>query len=137
MVCDGYTKVWDLVPDELVRLDGARGTTLRITRGTVWITLEDDTRDVVLTAGDAFTIDRRGAGALDGVRDGPAHRRSARAQSPTGIARACARLAAIGRRRHGSPLRPLFLGDEGRRPGSRSQRRDPGGERRLVSPWRR
>ena len=60
MVCDGYTKVWDLVPDELVRLDGARGTTLRITRGSVWITLENDTRDVVLTAGDAFTIDRGG-----------------------------------------------------------------------------
>ena len=60
MVCDGYTKVWDLVPDELVRLDGARGTTLRITRGTVWITLENDTRDVVLNAGDVFTIDRGG-----------------------------------------------------------------------------
>ncbi len=60
MVCDGYTKVWDLVPDELVRLDGARGTTLRITRGVVWITLENDTRDVILTAGDVFTIDRGG-----------------------------------------------------------------------------
>lgn len=60
MVCAGYTKVWDLAPDELVRLDGARGTTLRVTRGVVWITLEDDTRDVVLTAGDVFTIDRGG-----------------------------------------------------------------------------
>src|SRR5438876_12455424 len=60
MVCDGYTKVWDLAPDELVRLDGARGTTLRVTRGVLWVTLEDDTRDVVLTAGDAFTIDRGG-----------------------------------------------------------------------------
>jgi hypothetical protein len=60
MACDGYTKVWDLAPDELVRLDGARGTTLRVTRGVVWITLENDTRDVVLTAGDVFTIDRSG-----------------------------------------------------------------------------
>ena len=60
MVCDGYTKVWDLAPDELVRLDGARGTTLRVTRGVVWLTLENDTRDVVLTAGDVFTIDRGG-----------------------------------------------------------------------------
>ena len=60
MVCDGYTKVWDLAPDELVKLDGARGTTLRVTRGTVWITLENDTRDVVLKAGDAFTVDRGG-----------------------------------------------------------------------------
>ena len=60
MVCDGYTKVWDLAPEELVKLDGARGTTLRVTRGTLWITLEDDTRDVVLRAGDVFTIDRGG-----------------------------------------------------------------------------
>ena len=60
MVCDGYTKVWELARDELVKLDGARGTTLRVTRGTLWITLEDDTRDVVLKAGDAFTIDRGG-----------------------------------------------------------------------------
>ncbi len=60
MACDGYTKVWDLKAGELVRLDGARGTTLRVTRGTVWITLQDDTRDVVLDAGDVFTIDRGG-----------------------------------------------------------------------------
>jgi hypothetical protein len=60
MACDGYTKVWDLEADELVKLDGARGTTLRVTRGTVWVTLEDDTRDVVLKAGDVFTIDRGG-----------------------------------------------------------------------------
>src|SRR5882672_7043561 len=60
MVCAGYTKVWDPAPDELVKLDGARGTTLRVTRGVVWLTLEDDTRDVVLTAGDVFTIDRGG-----------------------------------------------------------------------------
>ena len=60
MICTGYTKVWDLAPGELVKLDGARGTTLRVTRGTLWITLEHDTRDVVLSAGDTFTIDRGG-----------------------------------------------------------------------------
>ena len=60
MLCTGYTKVWKLAPSELVRMDGARGTTLRVTRGTLWITLEDDTRDVVLTAGDSYLIDRDG-----------------------------------------------------------------------------
>jgi Protein of unknown function (DUF2917) len=60
MLCDGYTKVWDLTSGELVRLDGARGTTLRVTRGTLWITLENDTRDIVLAAGDSYTIDRGG-----------------------------------------------------------------------------
>ena len=60
MNCNGYTKVWDLTAGELVQLDGARGTTLRVTRGVLWITLENDLRDVVLAAGDTFTIDRDG-----------------------------------------------------------------------------
>ena len=58
--CNGYEKVWDLAPGELVHLDGARGTALRVTRGTVWITLENDVRDIVLGAGDTFTVDRDG-----------------------------------------------------------------------------
>lgn len=69
MVCDGYTKVWDLASGELVQLDGARGTTLRITRGTLWITLENDTRDVVLEAGDVFTIDRGGLTLVEAQND--------------------------------------------------------------------
>lgn len=60
MTCDGYERVWDLKQGELVHLDGARGTALRVTRGTLWITLEDDVRDVVLAAGDTFTVDRDG-----------------------------------------------------------------------------
>ena len=60
MICAGYTKVWDLASGELVRLDGARGTTLRVTRGTLWLTQERDTRDIVLAAGDSYTIDRGG-----------------------------------------------------------------------------
>lgn len=60
MTCDGYTKVWELAPGELIRLDGARGTTLRVTRGRLWLTLEHDVRDVVLSAGDVFMIDRGG-----------------------------------------------------------------------------
>ena len=69
MVCGGYTKVWELAPDELVRLDGARGTTLRVTRGTLWVTLEDDVGDVVLTAGDSFTIDRGGLTLVEAQND--------------------------------------------------------------------
>ena len=60
MRCDGYTKVWELAPDELIGLDDGRGATLRVTRGTLWLTFERDTRDVVLTAGDSFTVDRPG-----------------------------------------------------------------------------
>jgi len=60
MACNGYEKVWNLSPSELVQLDGARGTKLRVTRGVLWITLENDLRDVVLSAGDTFTVDRDG-----------------------------------------------------------------------------
>jgi hypothetical protein len=60
MSCSGYTKVWELAADELIGLESGRGTTLRVTRGTLWLTFEHDTRDVVLTAGDTFTIDRGG-----------------------------------------------------------------------------
>jgi quercetin dioxygenase-like cupin family protein len=60
MGCDKQTKQWQLAPGELVQLDGARGTRLQVTRGTLWITLERDLRDIVLKAGDAFTIDRGG-----------------------------------------------------------------------------
>jgi len=60
MLCNGYTKVWDLAAGELVELDGARGTTLRVTRGTLWLTQERDVRDIVLHAGDTFTVERGG-----------------------------------------------------------------------------
>ena len=60
MACDGYTKVWEMGNGELIGLDGGRGTTLRVTRGTLWLTFENDTRDVVLCAGDVFTVDRGG-----------------------------------------------------------------------------
>ena len=60
MNCSGYTKIWEMAPNELIGLDGGRGTTLRVTRGTLWITFEHDTRDVVLTAGDTFMVDRGG-----------------------------------------------------------------------------
>ena len=60
MACSGYTKVWEMKPGELIGLDGARGTTLRVTRGVLWITFDHDPRDVVLGVGDVFTIDKGG-----------------------------------------------------------------------------
>jgi len=68
MGCDGYTKVWELESGEYVKLDGARGTTLRVTRGTLWLTQERDTRDIVLSAGDVFTIDRGGLTLIEAQR---------------------------------------------------------------------
>jgi hypothetical protein len=68
MLCTGYTKVWELAPGELVRLPEARGTTLRVTRGTLWITLQNDLRDIVLEAGDSYVIDRSGLTLVEALR---------------------------------------------------------------------
>ena len=57
---NGRTKTWEMAPEDLIGLEGARGTTLRVTRGALWLTFEHDTRDVVLAVGDVFTIDRGG-----------------------------------------------------------------------------
>jgi hypothetical protein len=45
---------------DLIELPDARGATLRVGRGTVWLTQERDPRDIVLNAGDAWTIERSG-----------------------------------------------------------------------------
>ena len=45
---------------DFIGLPDARGTTLRVGRGSLWITQENDRRDVVLTSGDAWTVERDG-----------------------------------------------------------------------------
>src|SRR5579872_2312433 len=60
MACKDYAKVWALSPGEIVELDDARDTVLRVTRGVLWLTMEHDTRDIVLNAGDTFVVDRNG-----------------------------------------------------------------------------
>jgi hypothetical protein len=45
---------------ELLLLRDARGSTLQVTRGTVWITQHEDRSDVVLNAGDAWTLEQYG-----------------------------------------------------------------------------
>lgn len=40
-----------------LRLNDARGTLLRAVQGTLWITLDDDPRDIVLDAGEQFVVD--------------------------------------------------------------------------------
>jgi len=40
-----------------LRLKDARGTRLRAVQGTLWITIDDDPRDIVLDPGQSFTVD--------------------------------------------------------------------------------
>jgi DUF2917 family protein len=65
MLCNGYDEVLELSHGEIVELTDARGTTVRVTKGTVWLTQQDDTQDVVLRQGDVWTIERQGLTLLE------------------------------------------------------------------------
>jgi len=60
MLCNGYDKVVELADGDLVEVHDGHGTTLRVTKGALWITQEHDTRDIVLRAGDVWTVERQG-----------------------------------------------------------------------------
>lgn len=50
----------DLPADRHFTLDNARGTPLRVTSGTVWITQERSYDDVILTSGERWVVERAG-----------------------------------------------------------------------------
>ena len=47
-----------------IRVEDGTGTSIRALDGTIWITQEGDVRDVVLRAGQSFTLDRGGLALL-------------------------------------------------------------------------
>jgi hypothetical protein len=65
MACFDNGTIIDLAPRETVNLPDMRGATLRVARGTVWITQENDTQDIVLRDGDAWTVERDGLTILE------------------------------------------------------------------------
>ena len=69
MPCFEYGTLIDLAPRETVTLPDVRGATLRITRGTVWITQENDTNDTVLLPGDTWTVERNGLTIVEAQGD--------------------------------------------------------------------
>ena len=60
MACLRSGTLVDLALRESIVLTDIEGVTLRVNRGTVWITLENDTRDIVLRAGDTWQVERPG-----------------------------------------------------------------------------
>ena len=48
----------------LIRIDDARDMQVRVEKGTVWITQERDTRDVMLEPGETFRLDRDGTALM-------------------------------------------------------------------------
>jgi hypothetical protein len=53
-----------LEPHQVVGLRDAEGTRVQVRRGRVWITQDRDGRDLLVAAGNAFTLDRPGLALL-------------------------------------------------------------------------
>ena len=74
---------------QTVELIDAAGTTAALDKGCVWITMDGDRRDIVLGAGESWTIERNGrtlvqAGARSEMRlSAPAHEDKWRARRKT------------------------------------------------------
>jgi hypothetical protein len=56
-----------LAPGETLKVRNAAGSTVMCCAGTVWITQENDARDIFLTAGQTFTFDRPGIALICAV----------------------------------------------------------------------
>ena len=69
MACFETSTLIRLGAGEAVSLDDVRGATLRITRGTVWITQEQEPRDVVLRGGDTWIVERDGRTVVEAQAD--------------------------------------------------------------------
>lgn len=65
-------RVRRLTPGESLRLRDAAGHTVMCCAGTIWITQENDVRDIFLSAGESFTFDRPGTALIsaeEGMKD--------------------------------------------------------------------
>jgi hypothetical protein len=60
MACFEHGTIIELDARDVVKLPDVRSATLRVTRGTLWITQEGDPQDVVLRSGDIWVVERNG-----------------------------------------------------------------------------
>jgi hypothetical protein len=60
MACFETGTVVRLGSREAITLADIRGATLRVTRGTLWVTQEKNPRDIVLRTGDNWVVERDG-----------------------------------------------------------------------------
>jgi hypothetical protein len=51
------------------RLDGAKGLQVTATSGTVWLTQANDPRDIILTRGQSFILDRKGRAVIYALKE--------------------------------------------------------------------
>ena len=59
----------DLAKRDNLPLRDVRGTMLRVTRGSLWITQENDPRDLVLRTGDTWVVERDGLTIVEAQAD--------------------------------------------------------------------
>lgn len=64
-----FATTLDLMPHQAIALPDIEGTALAVTRGTLWITQQNDTQDIVLRAGDNWTIERNGLTLVEAQQD--------------------------------------------------------------------
>jgi hypothetical protein len=60
MACRAPDSSIDLAAASHMSLKDARGTRIRVVRGTVWITQERSYDDIILCAGEAWTVEKNG-----------------------------------------------------------------------------
>jgi len=59
----------DLTAGSVLRVQDGEGRAIVVFEGQVWITLENDPRDIVLAAGESFSVDRPGLTLVQACRD--------------------------------------------------------------------
>ena len=75
----------------LARLRDAQATRIVCETGTVWITIDNDPRDIVLSSGQSFVVDRRAGVVIYALEDTslcivePGARAAARAPAPRAL----------------------------------------------------
>jgi hypothetical protein len=69
MTSPGFGRQIDLDEGTAMHLDDARGTTVRVNRGQLWITQHHDLRDIVLMPGDTWVVERNGLTIAAAQRD--------------------------------------------------------------------
>lgn len=69
MTCFQPGTTLDLASRDNLPMHDARGTILRVNRGSLWITQENDTQDIVLRTGDTWVIERNGLTIVEAQTD--------------------------------------------------------------------
>ena len=68
MLSDTPRPQLDLADDEVARLRNACNSRLEVTQGHVWVTIDGDRNDIVLSAGESLLIDSRDAVMVSALR---------------------------------------------------------------------